>query len=84
MMKRANEEMAMILAHLNQYKKQKRLLCHHAGDFIAWNIEEVEELEMLEDNECQACCYRTNYNSPCDYVEQQGRTIGCETLKKEC
>ena len=31
----ANEEMAMILAHLNQYKKQKRLLHHHAGDFIS-------------------------------------------------
>ena len=52
---RANEEMAMILACLNRYKKQKKLLCHRAGDFISRDIEEIEELEQLEENECCAC-----------------------------
>ena len=50
-----NEEMATILAHLNCYKKQKKLLHHCAGDFITHDIEEIEELERLEENEHQAC-----------------------------
>ena len=50
-----NEEMATILACLNCYKKQKKLLHCCAGDFIACDIEEIKELERLEENECQAC-----------------------------
>ena len=51
---RANEEMAMILARLNRYKKQKKLLRRRAGDFISRDIEEIEELERLEENERRA------------------------------
>lgn len=47
--------MATILACLNCYKKQKKLLYYCAGDFITCNIKEIKELEKLEKNKYQAC-----------------------------
>jgi hypothetical protein len=81
------EEEERLLAKLMRLRKQERLLCHRANEFLAHDFKEVEELERLEEQERfekeqLADCQREDASNAAHLADPQLATVDDVTFSQ--